>query len=125
MPATLRTCSVAQVADHLPQLTPASLRTAIDKYPDHVVLDVRTDAEWRAGHIEGALHVPVSDLIKGGVELDKERHVTTVCHSGYRSNIAGSFLKSQGYGHVFSLIGGMTAWKAAQRTAEAKKGESQ
>ena len=103
--------------DHLPQLTPASLMRVLEKYGDHMVLDVRTDAEWQTGHIEGALHVPISDLIKDGIELDGDRHVTAVCASGYRSNIAGSFLKSLGHEHVFSLIGGMTAWNAARRTA--------
>ena len=101
--------------DHLPQLTPDSLRHVLEKYADHVVLDVRTDAEWQSGHIEGALHVPISNLIKDGVDLDKHRHVTAVCRSGYRSNIAGSFLKSRGYEQVFSLIGGMTAWNASGR----------
>jgi hydroxyacylglutathione hydrolase len=103
--------------DHLPQLTPASLTHVSEKYGDHVVLDVRTEAEWQAGHIGGAIHKPISDLIRDGVDLDKQRHITTVCGSGYRSNIAGSFLKSLGYEHVFSLIGGMTAWDAARRTA--------
>lgn len=103
--------------DHLPQLTPDSLRHVLDKYQDHAVLDVRTDAEWEGGHIENAIHKPVSDLIKEGVELDKSRHVTAVCSSGYRSNIAGSYLKSQGYEQVFSLIGGMTAWSASGREA--------
>jgi rhodanese-related sulfurtransferase len=103
--------------DHLPQLTPAALRHVLGKYPDHVVLDVRTDAEWEAGHIENAVHKPIADLVKEGVDLDKQRHVTAVCGSGYRSNIAGSLLKSWGYEYVFSLIGGMTAWHAAQRNA--------
>ena len=42
-------------------------------------------------------------------------HITAVCGAGYRSNIAGSLLKSLGYEQVFSLIGGMTAWNASRR----------
>ncbi len=103
--------------DHLPQLTVDSLKHVLAKYSDHVVLDVRTDAEWQNGHIEGAVHTPISDLIQDGTDLPKQMHITAVCGSGYRSNIAGSFLKSLGYDHVFSLIGGMTAWNAALRTA--------
>jgi rhodanese-related sulfurtransferase len=101
--------------DHLPQLTPASLKHVMAKYADHMVLDVRTDAEWAAGHIEGARHFPLPQLVTQGIDVGKGRHITTVCRSGYRSNVAGSFLKSQGYKHVFSLIGGMTAWTAANR----------
>jgi len=102
--------------DHLPQLTPTGLTHVLDKYDDHVVLDVRTDAEWQAGHVQGAVHHPISDLIQNGTDLPRQRHITAVCGSGYRSNIAGSFLKSLGYEHVFSLIGGMTAWNATRRT---------
>jgi glyoxylase-like metal-dependent hydrolase (beta-lactamase superfamily II)/rhodanese-related sulfurtransferase len=103
--------------EHLPQLTPAGLSHVLERYGNHVVLDVRTDSEWEAGHIEGAVHLPLAALVEAGVDIDKQRHITTVCASGYRSNIAGSFLKSLGYKQVFSLIGGMTAWTASQRTA--------
>jgi hydroxyacylglutathione hydrolase len=99
--------------NHLPQLTPSSLKHVLGKYRDHVVLDVRTDGEWQTGHIDRAIHVPISELLKTGIDLDKQCHITTVCRSGYRSNIAGSYLKAMGYKHVFSLIGGMTAWNAA------------
>jgi rhodanese-related sulfurtransferase len=105
--------------DHLPQLTPESLEHVLEKYKDHVVLDVRTDTEWQSGHIEGALHQPISDLVREGVDLHKARHITTVCRSGYRSNIAGSFLKAAGFTHVFSMIGGMTAWNRRARDAGA------
>jgi hydroxyacylglutathione hydrolase len=104
-----------QPLDHLPQLTPASLKHVLAKYPNHVVLDVRTAGEWESGHIEGAVHLPIAKLISEGVDLDKQLHITTVCRSGYRSNIAGSFLKSAGHDHVFSLIGGMIAWLSSQR----------
>ena len=103
--------------DHLPLLTPASLQHVLDKYADHIVLDVRTESEREDGAaIEGSVHLPVAELVEEGVEFEKQRHITTVCNSGYRSNIAGSILKSAGYTHVFSLIGGMTAWKAAGKT---------
>ncbi len=101
--------------DHLPQLTATSLKHVLAKYPDHVVLDVRTDGEWQGGHIDGAVHQPIDDLIGNNTDLPADRHITAVCGSGYRSNIAGSFLKSLGYEHVFSLIGGMPAWNAASR----------
>ncbi|MDP8247804.1 MAG: rhodanese-like domain-containing protein [Candidatus Tritonobacter lacicola] len=101
---------------HLPQLTAQSLSHVLEKYHDHVLIDVRTEHEWASGHIKRAIHKPVGDLVKEGIDIDdKKRHITAICGSGYRSNIAGSFLKSQGYEHVFSVIGGMTAWKNAQR----------
>lgn len=105
----------AKPLDHLPQLTPDSLKYVFDKYPDHLAVDVRSPGEWEDGHIENALHIPIGKIISGDFELDKNRHITTVCGSGYRANIAGSILKSLGYEKVFSLIGGMTAWQAAQQ----------
>ncbi|MDD5556542.1 MAG: rhodanese-like domain-containing protein [bacterium] len=101
--------------DHLPQLSVFSLAHVLEKYPDHVLLDVRTDGEWESGRIEGAVHTPISALLKDGIEVDASRHVTAICNSGYRSNIAGSFLKARGFAHVFSVIGGMTAWENARR----------
>ena len=88
----------------------------LEKYPDHATLDVRTEEEWQSGHIHGATHLPISELARAEADLPRARHITTVCRSGNRSNIAGSLLKSRGYEHVFSLIGGMTAWNAARRS---------
>lgn len=79
-----------------------------------VVLDVRSDEEWDAGHIEGALH------IMGG-HLEDELHrlpdggaeVAVVCGTGYRSTVAASVLQRNGYTRVRNVPGGMTAWEAA------------
>ncbi len=106
--------------DHLPQITAESLEHVMKKYDNHVILDVRTDQEWQRGNIDEAIHLPIAELINEGIGrlgLEKDRHITVVCQSGYRANIAGSFLKSQGYTHVFSLIGGQTAWGNSQRNA--------
>lgn len=107
--------SAGRDLDHLPQLTAQSLRHVLDKYPDHLLLDVRTDDEWAGGHIERALHMPIARLIAGETPdvLTPERHVTTLCGIGYRANIAGSFLKASGYGHVYSVLGGLAAWNAS------------
>jgi len=105
----------AKPLDHLPQLTPESLKYVCAKYPKHLVLDVRSPGEWNDGHIENALHIPIGKIIAGDFDIDKELHITVVCASGYRSNIAGSILKSRGYPKVFSLIGGMTAWETARQ----------
>jgi hydroxyacylglutathione hydrolase len=41
--------------------------------------DVRTDDEWQAGHIEGAVHKPISDRLQNGIDLEKKLHITAVC----------------------------------------------
>jgi hydroxyacylglutathione hydrolase len=77
------------------------------------VLDVRTQAEWDAGRVEGALHIHGGKLQERMTEVPKDRPVTVVCGSGYRASIAASFLKREGHDDVTNVLGGMAAWKAA------------
>ncbi len=97
--------------DHLAQITISELEEALHKNPEHIVIDVRTVQEIEHGTIKGSMHIPLDELIHHGVDLNKSTQLTVVCDAGYRSNIAGSFLKLQGYPNVSSLIGGMKAWK--------------
>ncbi|MCB0941809.1 MAG: rhodanese-like domain-containing protein [Mycobacterium sp.] len=75
-----------------------------------VLLDVREDDEWAAGHAPGAVHVRL------GV-LDPHTHdaavpVVAVCRSGKRSGVAAARLAAAGV-TVYNLLGGMQAWQAA------------
>ena len=78
-----------------------------------IVLDVRTEGEWRGGHIEGALHIHGGLLQERYRELPDARPVAVICGTGYRGSIAASFLKSHGYERAANVLGGMSAWKAA------------
>lgn len=75
-----------------------------------LVLDVRSDEEWGNGHIEGAQHIMLGDLIKQLASLPRDRTITTVCGSGYRSSIAASLLRQSGFAQTSSMDGGMSAW---------------
>lgn len=77
------------------------------------ILDVRTEKEWNAGHIEGAVHIHGGQLQERFADVPRDKPVAVVCGSGYRASIAASFLKREGYESVYNVIGGMTAWKAA------------
>lgn len=98
--------------DHLPQLPVQGLAHVLQKYPDHLLIDVRTVGEWEAGHIDRAEHLPMTQLLQQGIDAATDRHITAICGSGYRSNIAGSYLKAKGYANVYSVPGGMIAWQA-------------
>jgi len=81
----------------------------------HVLVDVREDNEWAAGHAAGAVH-----LGKGIIERDIEakvpdRHTRLVlyCGGGYRSALAADNLKKMGYTDAISLDGGWKAWQQA------------
>lgn len=79
---------------------------------DVQLLDVREDDEWTAGHINGAHHIPLSELPARTGELDKDRHVVTVCRAGGRAAKAAEFLGRSGW-TAEVMSGGMNAWAEA------------
>ena len=83
---------------------------------DCVLVDVRTPAEYKEGHLKGAINIDVKDSInfmKKALEiLPKNKTVMVYCRSGKRSANAAGKLTAKGY-FVFNLEGGITAWKEA------------
>lgn len=77
-----------------------------------VLLDVREDSEWRAGHAPGARHIPLHRLPAQSASLPPRRTVVTICRSGHRSARAVALLASQDR-EVINLAGGMRAWARA------------
>ncbi len=86
----------------------------VEPSPGVTVLDVREDDEWQAGHIAGALHIPLMQVPQRFTELDAEHRILVVCKVGGRSAQATQFLCAQGRDAV-NLAGGMVAWEAAGR----------
>jgi len=87
---------------------------------DAVVLDVREQAEFSAGHVTGAKHFPLASLEKRADDLKKfvKKPVLVVCASGARSRTACAALKKQGFEDVALLAGGMGAWQQASLPVE-------
>ncbi|MFI1224080.1 MULTISPECIES: rhodanese-like domain-containing protein [unclassified Streptomyces] len=85
---------------------------------DGFVLDVRENDEWAAGHVEGALHIPMSDFVGRFGELtataDDGRRVHVMCRVGGRSAQVTQYLVQQGVDAV-NIDGGMQAWDGAGR----------
>ena len=80
---------------------------------EHVQLvDVRQPGEWEQGHIAEAVSKPLPKLVQSLDGLDRERPVAVHCKSGYRSSIAASLLRREGFREVVNVIGGFDAWKA-------------
>jgi hydroxyacylglutathione hydrolase len=75
------------------------------------VLDVRGRAEWDAGHIRGAINIPLGYLVDRLGELPRDTPVVLQCRSGARSAIAASLLQAHGLSNVFNLSGGLAAWE--------------
>jgi hydroxyacylglutathione hydrolase len=79
-----------------------------------LVLDVRTENEYRDGHIEGSTNIPLNHLEDRVTELPEDEPIVVHCKSGYRSSIAASVLQRHGRKYLMDLVGGFDAWKASQ-----------
>ena len=80
-----------------------------------VVLDVREDAELREGKIKNARHIPLPKLKARIAELAsyKAQPLLVYCRSGGRSAQACQILTQEGFGEVYNLEGGLSAWESA------------
>ena len=76
------------------------------------LLDVREDDEWSAGRIDGATHIPLSQLPARLGEVDRDRTVVTVCRSGGRAGKAAELLSGSGW-TAEVMKGGMNSWAQA------------
>jgi rhodanese-related sulfurtransferase len=80
-----------------------------------LLIDVREDNEWTAGHAAGAIHLG-KGIIERDIETkvpDKDTKMVLYCGGGYRSAIAADALRQMGYTNVISLDGGWRAWQSA------------
>ena len=95
------------------------------KNPDkRVLIDVREQSEFGAGHVLGAIHLG-KGVIERDVEQqfpDKEQALVLYCGGGYRSLLAADALLRMGYRQVWSLAGGWRAWNAANGPVEKPAG---
>lgn len=80
---------------------------------DVCLVDVRTSREWRAGHIEGSVNIPVGEIPARFRELPQGPIVATICEGGYRSSLAASLLAQEGVTNLVNVAGGMSAYRAA------------
>jgi hydroxyacylglutathione hydrolase len=78
------------------------------------VVDVRTPREWRAGHLEGSINIPVGEIPVRAHEFAGDTPVATICEGGYRSTLAASLLAHEGVPHVVNITGGMTAYRSLE-----------
>ena len=98
---------------HVRQITPAEFAEVTPRHAMQV-LDVRTEDEWKGGHIPGARHVMGGELAERVAELPRDASAwPLVCGSGYRSNVAASVLERAGFEDVVNITGGMAAWQHA------------
>lgn len=92
-------------------ITPQGLVNLVNR-EDAVILDIRDNKEYGAGHIAGALSMPFAGLDSrvGELETYKGKPVVLVCKMGQHSGAVGKKLKARGFENVRRLSGGMAQW---------------
>ena len=94
------------------QISQAQAKEIMDTRSDYILLDVRTEKEFAAGHIKGAILIPDYEIrLRAEKELpDKAKTILVYCRSGRRSKLAARDLAELGYSDVLEF-GGIIDWK--------------
>jgi rhodanese-related sulfurtransferase len=104
--ASLAAAAIAIGCSASPTIDGAAARALVAQ--GATLVDVRSDGEWAAGHVEGAVHVPIDSLEARLPEIPRDRPVIVHCASGVRSARAAQLLRSAGYDA--RDLGGMRRW---------------
>jgi rhodanese-related sulfurtransferase len=97
----------------VPEVSPAEFAARWPTYAtgqDVVLLDVREPAELAVAAVPSALHIPMRDVPTRLAELDRDKPLVVMCHSGGRSYRVAEYLLGCGFAAVFNLKGGIDAW---------------
>jgi molybdopterin/thiamine biosynthesis adenylyltransferase/rhodanese-related sulfurtransferase len=101
-----------QIKSQIDEVDPSAVHEQMNN--GAVIVDVRENEEFAAGHLPGAKHVPrgyLESRIEGAVP-DRSQHIILYCASGQRSAYAArTLMEDLGYEHVESMLGGITLWK--------------
>lgn len=81
-----------------------------DRGEDFILLDVRTDMEYKSGHIKGCQYIPLDKLALRTHKLDGSKEIITYCRSGLRTAQAYRILKNAGFRNVKYMDGSILAW---------------
>lgn len=102
-----------------PEVSPQAAVQLINR-EDAVLLDVREQAEFQAGRVRGAVHLPMSGLDAGIEKLSskRDRPVIVYCQAGTRGATAALRLQQAGFARVVNLKGGLAAWREANLPLE-------
>jgi hydroxyacylglutathione hydrolase len=95
-------------------MSAAGFRAAVERHEPIQIVDVRTAPEWRGGHINGSVNIPVGEIPARVRELPAETAIATICEGGIRSSLAASLLAREGVARVINVSGGMAAYRALE-----------
>jgi rhodanese-related sulfurtransferase len=93
-------------------LTPQEISSRLKAGESLCMVDVREQSEWDQGHISGALHRPLGNLISQDIDLPRDQDIIMYCHHGRRSAQACLLLRAHGFDKVYNMAGGIDAWSS-------------
>lgn len=96
-------------------VTPSALTLLVNR-EDATVVDIRSDDDFKKGHITGAVQLSLADIQKQqltGLEKGKDAPIIVVCQAGITASKAAAALAKQGFSRVYQLQGGMGSWNSA------------
>lgn len=91
-------------------ILPSKVAERRERGEDFVLLDVRTEMEYKGGHIKGSKHIPLDKLASRTHELDRSKEIVTYCRAGLRAAHAYRILKNAGFHNVKYMDGSILAW---------------
>jgi len=104
---------LACAADEIKTLTPSEVQAVLDKDEkgEFLLLDVRQPEEYEAGHIPGAMLIPLGELEARREELERGKKIIAYCRSGHRGMAAAIALCGLGFKDIHNLEGGILNWR--------------
>jgi rhodanese-related sulfurtransferase len=115
--------SLAWNGHYCRHIKPIQLKKRIIRGSDFVLLDIRSRKAFCEGHIEGAINIPIGELLKAEeIPLDRQAEIIVACYFGISSIAVIDILAEQGYKNLTNMDGGMGAWHyEKKRTSKAEK----
>lgn len=111
-----------EIIEGIPQLDVNVVKELIQNKPEGVVLvDVREEEEYTAGHIPGIPLVPMSEIVDRMHEFQPDVEYVFVCRSGRRSHEVAKYFKINGFNKVNNFYGGMLTWDEETEQGEPGK----
>ena len=84
----------------------------IQNEPEMVILDVRTPSEYEDAHIEGAINIPVEEIVDRLNELSANDVILVYCRTGNRSGTAVGIMEENGFSKIYHMHEGISTWIA-------------
>ena len=100
-----------KIFDRTHRITPEQLENYYSEDKQLILIDVRKKSEYESEHIINSINVPLNEIHNYLIEFPKELSFVVICLGGYRSMIASSILKQNGFENFVDVIGGFNAIK--------------